>query len=130
MNKILKNIKPTKIAASVFLGSLLIFVISLLPSAYITGSYLAGAAGANSEPIDTIPMSSFERGLSLLSGLVTVVSGIYAIQKTRSELKIKEMDDKMQMREIEKLHLELELEKRRKTKKQANQPAKARQKSK
>lgn len=65
-------------------------------------------------------MDIFDSSISIVSGVVSILSAAYGIQLTRSEfakLKAAQIDRDMQMKEIEKLRLELELEKQKDAKK-------------
>lgn len=112
-----KGTKSKIIAQSIFLISLVIFVISIIPATYTTSSIvLSGGAGAPSaSPREAIPpLSPINDGLSIISGFVTVFSSFYAIQISRSESRRKQLDRDMQIREVEILKLELALEKEKK----------------
>lgn len=114
--------KKSKLLAAegVFLVSLVIFVISLIPATYTTSSLLlSGTAGGpdsnpSNSPEPLPPLSPINDGLSIISGLVTVFSSLYAIQISRSQAKQRLIDRDMQLREVEILKLELELEKTKK----------------
>lgn len=109
----------------VFFVSLLIFILSLFPGAYFVSTVdLSGTAGDSGTPPtpstnDPINLSVFDNGVSIISGMVSILSAVYGITLTRSEfakLKAAQIDREMQMQEIEKLRLELELEKRKEAK--------------
>lgn len=113
--------KSKKVVESIFLVSFLVFVISIIPATYSTSSaLLSGTAGepANTPEEAPSPLAPISDGISILSGVVAVISSVYAIQVTRSETRRKEIDRDMQLREVEILKLELALEKERKKKKE------------
>lgn len=123
------KINSKYVVLGVFVVSLIVFVISVVPTAYFaSGNSLVGTAGQPPNPDEpTEPLEpstengnsvpALDRGVSIISGIITIVSGVLGLQTTRSgfaALKAKEIDKEMQMREIEILRLELELEKQKK----------------
>lgn len=114
--------------AVIFFISLLIFIFSFVPGAFFASNIdLSGAAGgggsSGSPPTppsnDPINLSTFDNSVSIVSGVLSLLSAIYGIQLTRSEfakLKAAQIDREMQRQEIEKLRLELELEKQKEAK--------------
>ncbi len=130
--------------AIVFIVSLLIFIFSLVPGAFFVStvglSGAAGAGGSSETPPpppgnDPINLDTFDSSVSIVSGVLSILTAIYGIQLTRSEfakLKSVQIDSDMQRKEIEKLRLELELEKQKeeKRKKRAAQQRKQKEKGK
>lgn len=111
--------------AIIFIVSLLIFIFSLIPGAFFISTVnLSGAAGVSDNPSDApandpISVTTFDSSVSIASGVVSILSALYGIQLTRSEfakLKAAQIDREMQRQEIEKLRIELELEKLKSTK--------------
>lgn len=114
--------------AVVFIVSLLIFIFSLIPGAFFVStvnlSGSAGVGGSTETPStppsnDPINLATFDSSVSIVSGILSILTAIYGIQLTRSEfakLKSVQIDSDMQRREIEKLRLELELEKQKEEK--------------
>jgi hypothetical protein len=123
----------------VFIISLLIFIFSLFPGMFFMSAVgLTGTAGVPDDPSSPsaapINMDIFDSGISIVSGVVSILSAAYGIQLTRSEfakLKAAQIDRDMQIREIEKLRLELELEKEKeaKRKQRAKEQSKAKKKA-
>lgn len=109
--------------AGIFIASFVIFIFSLFPGAFLLGEAvdlgLSGAAGSPdtgspSAQNDPINLSSLDNGMSIASGVISILAAVYGIQLTRSEfakLKASQIDKEMQRQEIEKLRIELELEK-------------------
>ncbi len=142
MSKSNTTVKSSNIVTGVFLVSLIIFVIGLLPASYSAG-YLFGTAGVESDPTtpvvpsaDNTPETPFEKFLGILPGIVTVVTGLYGVQIARAQfmgqkmiLKKAEIESDMQKREIEKLFLELELEKQKSQRGKINQKNRAKPKT-
>ena len=110
---------------AIFVVSLPIFISSLVPGKYFVSSIdLSGAAGVPNNPeqpptTDPISITAVDSGVSIISGVLSILAALYGIVLTRSEfakLKAVQIDREMQRQEIEKLRLELELEKQRKQK--------------
>lgn len=132
----------SKNARAVFFVSLGIFLISLIPVSYSIGysNGLTGAAGAINPSNPVEPPVEILQGLTIgsfvtvIAGVITsvslAVSAVASVQKVKIEKTIEEMklkaaeleyqarkkDKENQIKEIEKLHLELETEKRGKRK--------------
>lgn len=109
--------------AFIFIVSLLIFIFSLVPGAFFVSTVnLSGTAGGPDTPSipstnDQVNLAVFDSGVSIVSGILSILAAAYGIQLTRSEfakLRAIQIDSDMQRREIEKLRLELELEKQKK----------------
>ncbi len=117
--------------AGIFIASFIIFIFSLFPGAFLLGEAadlgLSGAAGSPdtsppSATVNPINLSNLDNGMSIASGLISILAAVYGIQLTRSEfakLKASQIDKEMQRQEIEKLRIELELEKIKIEKKKA-----------
>lgn len=117
--------KRKVLTAVVFMASLLIFILSLIPGMFFVSTVdLSGSAGVpdpSSTPPsnDPINLATFDNSVSIVSGVVSILAAAYGVQLTRSEfakLKTSQIDREMQRQEIEKLRLELELEKQKKAK--------------
>ena len=134
MGKIDTLSKTSKFAKNVFLISLAIFLISLLPVSYTVGfsNGLAGAAGAsNPDPEKPANVPDFV----VINYYITIIAGVIgsvslatsavanlqiartAKETERIKLDTEKMRREMQLKEVEIYHLEKEAEERKKKKK-------------